>query len=463
MCSLQVETFEGEHMDIDEIQREDELEKVRVTKWSMEFDNDDIEAEYVETVISPTMRTRIIPVAAALFAYSLYSLAFSEWFDSTPYITQWHTAANTLFNLSWIYHILSSIAIFAVSIIPTRIVRGQDFEIVSQIWLNIGIWVGVLFGNRWRCAKIFGYDPIEPFGNGLDDGALPYSSDADLLLILNGIVTYFCVWTPTRVRLSISLAISVCLSYSATGFILGLPDTDNPLTQSIMLIVLVSMVVSGKVHLERSIRQQFVAFNISVRRTKLLEVAVDTLRNANDGPTTNFEKAFADIGSALNLLETFNLGLQRDTGVGSTRRLGSSKASGILRRHSFTSDTERDSDQIIEATKLIRESFKILSRRTSIDRVVSHSSILFFCSLVSLRATSTRLEDITAKASDMLQTAGQDFNLNLIELQEIHLPDLPILPLIATQLISVLAAGALRIQEDILNNFLSRVSGTYTE
>ncbi|EEQ98169.1 cAMP-specific 3',5'-cyclic phosphodiesterase, putative [Perkinsus marinus ATCC 50983] len=71
--------------------------------------------------------------------------------------------------------------------------------------------------------------------------------------------------------------------------------------------------------------------------------------------------------------------------------------------------------------------------------------------------------DIPAKAYAMLEAVGQDFNLNLIELQETHLSNIPILPLIGSQLASVLAFGALRIEWDIFRNFLTRISGTYTE
>ncbi|KAF4755973.1 hypothetical protein FOZ63_015655, partial [Perkinsus olseni] len=163
---------------------------------------------------------------------------------------------------------LSSIAMFTLCIIPARTVCGLHFEVIAQIWLNIGIWVGVLFGNRWRSTKIFGYDPAAPFGEGLEQDSRPYPSDADLLLLLNGIVTYFCVWTPTRVRLLIPLAITVCLSYCGTSIIFGGPNNENPLSQSVMLILLVCMVISGKMSLEKNVRREYVAFNISVRKTK---------------------------------------------------------------------------------------------------------------------------------------------------------------------------------------------------
>ncbi|KAF4713957.1 Calcium/calmodulin-dependent 3',5'-cyclic nucleotide phosphodiesterase 1B, partial [Perkinsus olseni] len=228
----------------------------------------------------------------------------------------------------------------------------------------------------------------------------------------------------------------------------------------------------------------------------LLEHTVRKLNNseAGGGPTTNYEKAFADIGSALELLEGFSGGsvVQSAEFFDSVSR--GFRSSDVVELHSLTRDTQYK-EQIIGATTLIRESVKILSRRTSIDKVVFRDTpstrrearrdfieymnhilnqnstpnqlnkewTLMTGGKVTLNATSSNMGDITAKAYGMLQTAGQDYNLNLIELQDSVLPNMPILQFIATQLASVLAFGALRIEWDILNNFLSRVSGTYTE
>lgn len=61
---------------------------------------------------------------------------------------------------------------FIIGIVPARSVYGPRFEvtlvyhlifslcmilqIITQVWLNVGVWAIVLFGNRWRSAKMFG-------------------------------------------------------------------------------------------------------------------------------------------------------------------------------------------------------------------------------------------------------------------------------------------------------------------
>ncbi|KAF4674070.1 Calcium/calmodulin-dependent 3',5'-cyclic nucleotide phosphodiesterase 1B, partial [Perkinsus chesapeaki] len=500
---IRVESLDREYMRVEQVQQEVvAFEMVNITKGLMRFDNDDIEQQYVKAVVDPTLRARIIPMAAALFTYSAYSLAFSEWFASTPYITQWHTTPNIFFNLSWIYHMLSSAIMLLICVKYRQKVGTFHFEVYSQVWLNVGIWVGVLFGNRWRCAKIFNDDPILPFGKDLDPDSLPYSSDADLLLILNGIMTYFCVWTSTRVRLLSFLAVSICMSYGGSSLILGLPETDNPLSQSLMLIILVVMVISGKVSLERSTREQFVSFNISVRKIKVLEHTVKSLSDT-DGPTTNFEKAFADIGSALSLLDNFSLRLQQrdnnDTrGGGIKRRESFRRASGVLRTESFTRDAE-EANQIREAISLIKDSAKILSRRSAIDRVVfkmdtsdgsddgseggGHEFMdymyqvlnqnqapklgrgsTFLPPLDSLSSSKSihHIAEATEITLSMLNRAGKDFNLDLVQLQEVHLPSMPILPLIGSELLSDMAITSLKTDESTLHNFLTKISGIYT-
>ncbi|KAF4735792.1 Calcium/calmodulin-dependent 3',5'-cyclic nucleotide phosphodiesterase 1B [Perkinsus olseni] len=205
-----------------------------------------------------------------------------------------------------------------------------------------------------------------------------------------------------------------------------------------MLILLVCMVISGKMSLEKNVRQEYVAFNISVRKTKLLEHTVRKLNNseAGGGPTTNYEKAFADIGSALELLEGFSGGsvVQSAEFFDSVSR--GFRSSDVVELHSLTRDTQYK-EQIIGATTLIRESVKILSRRTSIDKVVFRDTpstrrearrdfieymnhilnqnstpnqlnkewTLMTGGKVTLNATSSYMGDITAKAYGMLQVS----------------------------------------------------------
>ncbi|KAF4650252.1 Calcium/calmodulin-dependent 3',5'-cyclic nucleotide phosphodiesterase 1B [Perkinsus olseni] len=307
-------------------------------------------------------------------------------------------------------------------------------QVITQIWLNTGVWISVLFGNRWRSTKIFGYDPAAPFGEGLEQDSRPYPSDADLLLLLNGIVTtriaryrYLCVWTPTRVKLLVPLAFTVCLSYSGTGLICGGPNDENPLSQSVMLILLVCMVISGKVSLEKNVRQEYVAFNISVRKRKLLEHTVRKFNNsdAGGGPTTKYEKAFADIRSALNLLEGFSGSIVHSGDFVDSDSRGF-RSSDVVEVHSLTRDTQH------------KEQITGILNQNSTPNQLNKEWTLMTGGKVTLNATSSYMGDITAKAYGMLQTAGQDYNLNLIELQDSVLPNMPILQFIATQVVMMI-------------------------
>ncbi|EEQ98166.1 hypothetical protein Pmar_PMAR001981 [Perkinsus marinus ATCC 50983] len=66
------------------------------------------------------------------------------------------------------------------------------------------------------------FEPVYDENN--DEGGAPvqYPSDADLLLLLNGIITY-----------------------GGTSLILGGPNDENSLPHSLMLVILVTMVMSG--------------------------------------------------------------------------------------------------------------------------------------------------------------------------------------------------------------------------
>lgn len=188
-----------------------------------------------------------------LSLYSGYSVIFADWFTGTAYYQKWDVPAIVAFNVAWM-----SLGVCGTCLTVSLYCHGRgcwretrSVEYVVGAFMCLAFWPGILFGNRWRCAGIFGVDPHEVFGK-YDE------SDGDLMLLMDAIVTYLGLFTPMRYITTVFLCLSMFFSYFISTSIAGTPEGDNKVLFSVLIVTTCfAMALYQQYHTETYKRMKF--------------------------------------------------------------------------------------------------------------------------------------------------------------------------------------------------------------
>ena len=291
----------------------------------MKFSLDSFEYRYRD-YLEDSLRKKLVAPAIALVAYSIYSLVASDWFSSAKYISDWATAANVLYNLTWLSFLLMGLIGVYVGFRRT-LLRGS-IEVFFQYWTIYVLSVGVLFGNRWRVTHICNDYNAATFQSGTDR-----YPEIDLILLLVGIIIYLSVYAEIRLRRMLWVVLVSYLTYTVTALVFGIPipkqsgttvddqksyvmEADRGqavfLTVGLLLLFFVSML--GKFTLELLQRKNFLDLELAQRRIDVLEKTI-TAMDDDTQPHTQLEQTHKRLKDAERIIEKVRLmGLGRGMG-----------------------------------------------------------------------------------------------------------------------------------------------------
>eukprot|EP00746_Dinoflagellata_sp_MGD_P124751 gnl/MRDRNA2_/MRDRNA2_59375_c0_seq2.p1 gnl/MRDRNA2_/MRDRNA2_59375_c0~~gnl/MRDRNA2_/MRDRNA2_59375_c0_seq2.p1 ORF type:complete len:571 (-),score=107.61 gnl/MRDRNA2_/MRDRNA2_59375_c0_seq2:552-2222(-) len=267
----------------------------------------------------------------ALALYSMYALLSGEFFTQAPSIHRWQYAANAMFNLCWIFMLAMSFAALHLQYRKgkqNKSCQAQSHkreEMYFCTWLCLIVVVGLLFGNRWRCAQLGGVvdgvsDPkviFCPNDNGKCKG---FSSDADTLLALVGGCLYLATHTLLRFKLQFFIWMLILNMYCMTSAIISSPEVDRPPINALLLFVTIGLVALGQRHLEKLNRKRFLIVLEDFRRQRQA-IAKKIHREVDDEiKLEEFRQGHEDMRSTVNDMRVQLTALTTDTEADQTAR-----------------------------------------------------------------------------------------------------------------------------------------------
>lgn len=220
--------------------------------WTLIFRQTLDETTYIHCRSRQFSKAMVWPMFG-LAMYSGYSCIWADWFSGTSYYTRWDEPALIAFNLTWMTlcacGTLLCIFLFFHGRGCWRETRTIEYAIGG--FMCISFWPGIFFGNRWRCAQIFGVDAVTVFGK-YDE------SDGDLMLLMDAIITFLGLFTPMRYITTVFLCLSMSLSYMISTGIAGTPEQDSNVFMSILIVTLCfAMALYQQYHTETYKRMKF--------------------------------------------------------------------------------------------------------------------------------------------------------------------------------------------------------------
>lgn len=294
------------------------IESVYVQKRFMKFSQLAFEQRY-KGFLESSLRLKIIAPAVALVVYSIYSLVASDWFNSAQFISNWNSAANVLYNLTWISFLLMGLIGVYVGLSKT-IFRGRVEEFF-QYWAIYVLSVGVLFGNRWRVCHIC--NELYLLSSSTATDRYP---EIDLVMLLIGIVIYLSVYAEMRLRRLAWVVIISFLVYSVTAIVFGIPlpksvasnpgstdpqyilvaDRGQAVFLSVGLLLLNFVSILGKFRLELLQRRNFLELELAEKRIDVLEKTINAIDDDNQ-PHTQLEQSHKRLRDAERIIEKVRL------------------------------------------------------------------------------------------------------------------------------------------------------------
>lgn len=239
-------------------------------------------------IYSRLLARRFLGPLFILCLYSVYSITEHMWmFSLSPQEEEKHDRdmshpAVQAFNITWGIIAIWSLGMAFICIFHWkgchRETRAVEYAIAGG--LCILFWPGVFLGNRWRCSQVFGADVIEVFG--------AYTSDAELLLLLDCVVSYFVIFTPIRLIANLALVISMSTGFIVSTAICGSsPKGDSIASVAVAIMLFILALMEQKIT-ENFKRQHF----YRIYRAQRDNIAVMT-------QAANTHKSIADGSAAL--------------------------------------------------------------------------------------------------------------------------------------------------------------------
>ncbi len=283
-----------------------------IMKRRMRFSLKSFEHRYME-FLTDSLRVKLIAPAVMLIAYSIYSLFAGDWFRSAHYLSNWKTAPNILYNVTWLSFIVMGLV--AVYVGTCKKVFVTTVEAFFQYWVLYVLVMGIVFGNRWRVSQICGVDYNRAFAAWTDK-----YPEVDLIMLLVGIVIYMSVYAEIRLRrliwvVLISFGIYAC---TAIGFGVPLPvielnggvtlisDRSEAIFLSVSLMILFGVSLLGKFTLELLQRRNFLELELASKRIDVLEKTINAIDDDNQ-PHTQLEQTHRRLKDAERIIEKVRL------------------------------------------------------------------------------------------------------------------------------------------------------------
>jgi hypothetical protein len=302
------------------------VESVYIMKRVMRFSLKSFEKRYLD-YWEDSLRVKLIAPAIVLSAYSIYSLFSSDWFHSAQYLSNWSTAPNILYNLTWLSFILMGIIALFVGI--RRTVFVHSVETFFQYWALYVLVTGILFGNRWRVCKICGVEYNDSFDAWTDK-----YPEVDLIMLLVGVVIYLSVYAEFRLRRLVWVVLIAFVIYSGTAIGFGVPlpvmqtdgkvsldsDRSEAIFLSVSLFLLFAVSLLGKFTLELLQRRNFLDLELATKRIDVLEKTINAIDD-NNQPHTQLEQTHRRLKDAERIIEKVRLMNNASTGASCAQEL----------------------------------------------------------------------------------------------------------------------------------------------
>jgi hypothetical protein len=475
----------------------------------MRFSLPAFEQRYTE-YFENSLRMKIIAPALALVAYSIYSLVASDWFNSAKFISLWDTAANVLYNLTWISFLVMGLIGVYVGL-SRKIFKGH-VEKFFQYWAIYVLSVGVLFGNRWRVLHICNEFTSDTFNSASDR-----YPEIDLVMLLIGIVIYLSVYAEMRLRRLAWVVVISFLVYSITALVFGIPipksvgtskstseqqqyilqaDRGQAVFLSVGLLLLNAVCMLGKFRLELLQRRNFLELELAQKRIDVLEKTINAIDDDNQ-PHTQLEQSHKRLRDAERIIEKVRLmGLSKVGSIDQSDGVQLAFAQELETALALIRKTERNMTMLDFHKEVLLGPIKTgvewkqeevvnwlesvvnpnknnrggATSRASLNvrRLTGTPSEIRYKS--PKRGPSMRGEtedDLGISAKSLMKQIGVEWSLSLSELvNTLHsnrATDLSALRLVARATLSPIARDVLNISSDVANSFAKALDELYLD
>lgn len=246
---------------VDHINSLDDADRMQSKSWLV-FHSSDLEQKFRLTLVQPLCQNMNL-ACVFLIIYSAYSMYGSVFASDIVLVEHWDTSANRAYNMCWFITFIASASLY----LATRKSRAFRSSLKTEstiCWtFAIILILRCFLGNRWRCAKLFGQDPIETFG--------AVSSDTELLLKSAAAIVYLGVYAHVRFKMLLVPGISAGLSYPLSTAIAGSPNGDGAIN-TMTLIFMISLIFAGQRRIEASGRKSFLVESENEAKIRALEL-----------------------------------------------------------------------------------------------------------------------------------------------------------------------------------------------
>jgi hypothetical protein len=235
--------------------------KVQSKTWLV-FSSLDLEKNFRLSSVGPLCQNMHL-ACGFMILYSAYSMYGSIFASEIVLVEHWDTAANRAYNVCWILTLILSLAILYATRRSPTFKRSLHAESTIAVAFGIMLILRCFLGNRYRCARLFGQDPVETFG--------AISADTELLLKSAAAIVYLGVYTHVRFKMLLVPGICAGLSYPLSTALVGSPNGDGAIN-TMTLVFMISLIFVGQRRIEAASRRNFLTESENEAKIRNLEL-----------------------------------------------------------------------------------------------------------------------------------------------------------------------------------------------